>query len=169
MIPGPDYANAGPDPTGSHTVSASDPDCWSSPFELGMGWFVDLGKEDFVGREALAVEQGTGGPPRRLVGLDIDWRQIVTEHVDRGVPPNVSPRVDWVAKPVTMDGRAVGRASSVTWAPTVEKLIGFGHIEEPMAEPGTKLAVTWAIPGAGETIDATAAVANLPFLDLRRS
>jgi hypothetical protein len=38
-----------------------------------------------------------------------------------------------------------------------------------MAEPGTKLAVTWAIPGAGETIDATATVANLPFLDLRRS
>jgi aminomethyltransferase len=57
----------------------------------------------------------------------------------------------------------------VTWAPTVEKLIGFGHIEETMAEPGTRVAVTWAIPGAAETIDVTATVANLPFLDLRRS
>jgi len=169
MIPGPDYANAGPDPTGSHTVSASNVDFHSSPFELGMGWLVDLTKDDFVGKEALVAEQEDGGPPRRLVGLDLDWRQIVTEHLDRGVLPNVSPRVEWVAKPVTVDGRPAGRASSITWAPTLQKLIGFGHVEKAHSDPGTMVAVTWAIPGAEATIDATATVAKLPFLDLRRS
>ena len=169
MIPGPDYANAGPDPTGSHTVSASNPLFHSSPYELGMGWLVDLTKENFVGREALVAEQEAGGPARRLVGLDIDWRQIVAGHVDRGLLPNVSPRVDWVAKPVTVDGRPAGRATSITWAPTLQKLIGFGHIDEAHSKPGTLVAVTWAIPGAETAIDATATVAKLPFLDLRRS
>jgi aminomethyltransferase len=169
MIPGPDYANAGPDPTGSHTVSASDPEFHSSPYELGMGWMVDLAKEDFVGRAALISEQESGGPTRRLVGLDIDWRQVVAEHVDRGVPPNVSPRVDWVAKPVVAEGRPAGRATSITWAPTVGKLIGFGHVEEGLDQPGTSVAITWDVAGTGATIDAAATVSGLPFLDLRRA
>jgi aminomethyltransferase len=169
MIPGPDYANAGPDPTGSHTISASDPEFHSSPFELGMGWMVDLAKKDFVGKAALITEQESGGPRRRLVGLDIDWLQIVAAHVDRGVPPNVSPRVEWVAKPVIAEGRPVGRATSITWAPTAGKLIGFGHVEEGIGQAGTRVAITWDIAGTGVAIEAAATVAELPFLDLRRA
>lgn len=169
LIPGPDYANAGPDVTGSHTVSASDPEFRSSPFELGMGRFVDLEKEDFIGREALVAEQTAGGPPRALVGLDIDWRAIVDAHLERGVPPNVSARVEWVAKRVTNDGRTVGRASSITWGPTVGKLIGFGHLQRELAEPGTEVGVTWQIPGTGESFPAPATVAELPFLALHRT
>ena len=169
MIPGPDYANAGPDPTGSHTVSASDPECHSSPFELGMGRFVDLEKEDFSGRQALVAEQEAGGPPRSLVGLDIDWRAIVDAHLEQGVAPNVSPRVEWVAKPVTADGERIGRASSVTWSPTVRKLIGFGHVDKSHAREGSELAVRWEIPGTGDVLAAPARVARLPFLELRRT
>ena len=45
-----------------------------SPFELGLGRLVDLDKEvPFVGRSALRREHERGGPPRRLVGLDLDW------------------------------------------------------------------------------------------------
>jgi aminomethyltransferase len=168
MIPGPDYANAGPDPTGSHTVSASNPQFHSSPFELGMGWLVDLTKDEFVGKEALVAEQETGGPRRTLVGLDIDWHQIVAANVDQGVPPNVSPRVEWVAKPLTVEGRPVGRATSITWAPTVGKLIGFGHVEKGSGEPGTRVTITWDVAGTGTTIEALATVSKLPFLDLRR-
>ena len=98
----------------------------SSPFELGIGRFVDFDKGDFIGKEALLKEQEAGGPPRTLVGLDIDWRQVVAEHVDRGIAPNVSPRVEWVAKPVRVDRALVGRASSITWAPTIGRLIGLG-------------------------------------------
>lgn len=169
MIPGPDFANAGPDPTGSHTVSASDPDCYSSPFELGMGRFVDLTKDDFIGKAALVAEQAAGGPPRELVGLDIDWKQIVATYLDRDIAPNVSPRVEWVAKPVTQNARVVGRATSVTWSPTVKKLISFGHIERELAGEGTELTVSWELPATGETVDIPAMVRPLPFLQLRRS
>ena len=169
LIPGPDYANAGPDPTGSHTVSASDPECYSSPFELRMGPFVDLSKESFVGRDALVAEAEGGGPPRVLVGLDIDWRAIVAAHVDHGVPPNISPRVEWVAKPVSVDGNRVGRASSITWGPSVDRLIGFGHLDRALGEPGTEVFVDWAIPGTGTVLAAPATVSKLPFLELRRA
>lgn len=169
LIPGPDYANAGPDITGSHTVSASDPEFHSSPFELGMGRFVDLSKEGFIGREALAAEQEAGGPPRTLTGLDIDWRAIVEAHLERGIAPNISPRVDWVAKPVHADGNPAGRASSITWGPTAGKLIGFGHLLRRLAEPGTKAGVVWEIPGAGESIEAPAEVVRLPFIELSRN
>ena len=169
LIPGPDYANGGPDVTGSHTVSASDPEFCSSPFELRMGRFVDLDKGDFVGRDALVAEQAAGGPPRGMAGLDIDWRAITEAHLERGVAPNISPRVEWVAKPVTSDGRTVGRASSTTWGPTVGKLIAFGHLERELALPGTEVGVTWEIPGTGESIPAPATVADLPFLALSRT
>ena len=169
LIPGPDYANGGPDVTGSHTVSASDPEFCSSPFELRMGRFVNLDKGDFAGREALVAEQAAGGPPRAMAGLDIDWRAITEAHLELGVAPNISPRVEWVAKPVTSEGRTVGRGSSITWGPTVGKLIGFGHLEREHARAGTRVAVTWEIPGTGRSIAAPATVADLPFLALQRA
>lgn len=168
LIPGPDYANAGTDPTGSHTPSATEDEYISSPFELGMGGFVDLGKKDFIGKLALEVEQAAGGPPRRLVGLDIDWRAIVGLHLDRGVPPNVSPRVRWEALAVSVEGARVGRASSVTWGPSVRKLIGFGHLDHRYAEPGTTVTVRWPMP-EGESGQVNASVVPLPFLSHRRA
>ena len=168
MIPGPDYANAGPDPAGSHTVSATDETCHSSPFELGMGQFVDMTKRDFIGKAALAAELEEG-PRRTLVGLEIDWKTIVQAHIDRDIAPTISPRVNWVAKPVASSGVAAGRASSVTWAPTIGKLIGFGHLYTEFSEAGSEVSVSWEIPQTGELVGAPARVAQLPFLQLRRS
>lgn len=169
LIPGPDYANAGPDRTGSHTPSALEPSYESSPYELGMAPFVDLSKEDFVGKEALVAESNGGGPKRKLVGLEIDWRSIVDEYLKSDIAPNISPRVDWVAKDVNMAEATIGRASSVTWSPTVSKLISFGHLEVACGELGTEVTVDWEIEGADRTFRAPAIVQDLPFLNLRRS
>ncbi|MFN8619461.1 MAG: aminomethyltransferase family protein [Chloroflexota bacterium] len=44
-----------------------------SPYELGLGRFVELDKPvAFTGRSALLRERDAGGPPRRLVGLVLD-------------------------------------------------------------------------------------------------
>ncbi|MDR9450148.1 MAG: glycine cleavage T C-terminal barrel domain-containing protein, partial [Acidimicrobiia bacterium] len=107
-------------------------------------------------------------PPRRLMGLDIDWRAIVALHLDRGVPPNVSPRVRWEALTVSADGVRIGRASSVTWGPSVGKLIGFGHLDRRYAEPGTTVSVEWPMPG-GDSGQVNARVLTLPFLSHRRA
>jgi aminomethyltransferase len=61
-----------------------------SPFEIGLGRFVNLQKPgDFVGRRALERETAAGGPARRLVGLQIDWDGIQELFADAGLPPHV--------------------------------------------------------------------------------
>jgi aminomethyltransferase len=134
-----------------------------------MGSFVDLSKESFVGKEALVAEQQNGGPSRTLSGLDIDWRWIVNAYLEADTAPNVSPRVDWVTKSVKSGDREVGRASSVTWSPTVSRLIAFGHLETACSDPGTEVTVDWEIAGTNRTVQAPATVTVLPFLGLRRA
>src|SRR6266849_4506997 len=51
-----------------------DSQCYT-PSEIGLGKLVDLKKENFVGREALAAE-AKDGPERLLVGLEIDWNEV---------------------------------------------------------------------------------------------
>lgn len=50
-----------------------------TPKEVGLGFFVKMTKEDFVGKSAL-VEKGA--PTRRRVGLKVTGRGIVREHCD---------------------------------------------------------------------------------------
>ncbi|MDJ0923725.1 MAG: aminomethyltransferase family protein [Acidimicrobiia bacterium] len=169
VLPGVDYSNAGPDPTGSHIPSAGDPALFSSPFELGMAWLIDLEKEHFIGRDALVAERARGAPSNTLVGLEIDWRQLVGKHLEHGFPPPGTQRVDWAAKQVASNGIPAGRATSITWSPTIGKMIGFGHVDSRLGKPGTRLSVAWRIAGEEATIDVPAVVCETPFLDLRRN
>src|SRR6185503_4800205 len=56
----------------------------SSPFELDLGWTVNLKKERFVGREALAAEAARE-PQWRFVGLEIDWDSLERLHAEVGL------------------------------------------------------------------------------------
>ena len=161
-----DYTGSGGEERGAHTEV--DPEEVSSPFELGLGRLVDFDKTAFIGRQALVEEQARGGPPRLLVGLDIDWRQIVARSVDRGVAPNVSPRVLWGSLPLRINGKLAGRASSVTWAPSVRKLIAFGHVPKEHAASGFEVTIDWTEDGT-EPEEVDAVVVDLPFLPRNRS
>ncbi len=44
----------------------------------------------FVGRGALRREQAAGGPPRRLVGLDLDWADLERLYGKHGLAPALS-------------------------------------------------------------------------------
>ena len=68
--------------------------------------------------------------------------------------------------PVYKDGRQVGRATSVTWGPTIKKMVGFGSLPPGLAEPGTRVSVEWSVEGERGKVAAT--VVPLPFLDLPR-
>src|SRR6476620_8053855 len=46
-----------------------------SPAEIGLGKLVDLKKDNFVGRDALAREAKKGAE-RALVGLEINWNEV---------------------------------------------------------------------------------------------
>ena len=146
-----------------HAIS---PEQHYSPFEIGLGTFVDLAKPAFVGRHALELERGRGGPDRRLVGLDLEWTGIEAMYARHDLPPMVSALVHRDPVPVYKDGQQIGRATSVTWGPTIKKMVGFGSLPPRLAEPGTRVSVEWSVEGERGKVAAT--VVPLPFLDLPR-
>jgi aminomethyltransferase len=138
-----------------------------SPFEVGLGRLVALDKAaNFVGRRALEAERRTGGPSRRLVGLELDWDGIEGLYAKHDLAPAVSPLVQRDPVPVFKEGKQVGRATSLTWGPTVKKMIGFGSLDAGLEEPGSRVSVEWTVEGERGKVGAT--VVPTPFLDLER-
>lgn len=165
ILIGADYNPAGIDRRVAHYEVLDDRE--SSPFELGFDRFVDFGKGAFVGREALETEIASGGPTCALVGIEIDWRESLEAQVAGGLGPNLSPRVRKDALPLVVGSRTVGRVTSVTWAPTLSKLIGFGSVERAYAVTGTPVTVQWPVLDGQEPV--VAAVVDLPFRPHRRT
>jgi aminomethyltransferase len=79
---------------------AMNPEQNYSPFEIGLGRLVGFDKADYVGRRALAEEQASGGPARRLVGLALDWTGIEAQFSAHGLPPAIPAAVERSAIPV---------------------------------------------------------------------
>jgi aminomethyltransferase len=107
----------------AYMLYGNDIDDTTSPLEAGLGWTVKLGKGDFVGREVL-VRQKEQGLGRRLVGLEAEGRRV--------------PRHDMG---VETDGRPVGRVTSGTFGPSVEKAIAMAYVETDVSPLGTPLEV----------------------------
>jgi aminomethyltransferase len=139
-----------------------------SPFELGMlGKLVNFEKADFVGRRALQAEQAAGGPPRRLVGMELDWDAIERMHSVRDLPPLISASASRTHVPVFSGRRRqAGRATSTTWSPTLKKAIALASVGKEFAEPGTNLSVEWTVEARRGK--AAAVVVELPFFNPKR-
>ena len=149
----------------SHRVIAAEQHY--SPYELGFGRLVELGKASpFNGKRALVAERRAGGPARRLVGLELDWAGIERLFAKHDLAPAVSPLVHRDPVPVYKEGRQVGRATSITWGPTIKKMVGFGSVDEQHEKIGTRLSVEWSVEGERGKVAAT--VVPMPFLDLER-
>jgi aminomethyltransferase len=137
-----------------------------SPYELGMDRLVDLTKRRFVGKQALEADQATGGPARRLVGMELDWDGIEAAFVRHGQPVVLFPGTSGSPVPVYHRSRQVGKATSTTWSPSLKKVIALGVVDRAVAAPGSRIAVEWTVEGTREKVGAT--VVPLPFLDLAR-
>ncbi|HEU4673497.1 MAG TPA: aminomethyltransferase family protein, partial [Candidatus Limnocylindrales bacterium] len=143
------------------------PDQAYSPFEIGLGRLVKLDKAaDFVGRRALQAEVDRGGPPRRLVGLRLEWDGIERRFAEQGLPPAISPAVDRSQIPVFARGRQVGRVTSHGWSPILKTAIALASVPPAYEAEGTPLEVEWTVEGHRGRVGAT--VTALPFLDLER-
>jgi len=138
-----------------------------SPFELGLGRLVELDKPGaFVGKRALAAELAAGGPARRLVGVELDWSGIEAMYSKHDLAPAVSALVHRDPVPAYKDSRNVGRVTSITWGPTIKKMVGLASIEKRLEAPGTRISVEWTVEGERGKVGAT--VVPTPFLDLER-
>jgi aminomethyltransferase len=117
----------------------NDIDATTTVYEADLGWLVKLDKGEFVGREALA-EQRERGVSRKLVGFEMTSRAIARP-----------------GYPASHDGHPLGRVTSGSYAPFLEKNIGLIYLPIPLCEPGTPFHVE--IRGRAEP----AVVVHTPF------
>ena len=139
-----------------------------TPAELNFGRLVNFNKSgDFVGRKALQNELEVG-QGKVMVGLEIDYRQIEDVHSKHGMPSFISPKV--YRKPSEIHGERgekIGFATSVTWSPNLNKMIGFAHIKTEHAEQGKQVDLMWDFRGEKAAI--STALVPLPFVPFHRS
>lgn len=135
-----------------------------SPAELGLARLVDLDKEvPFVGRRALREEAARGGPPRRLVGLELDWGALERVYARHGLTPTLSAQAWRDQIPVYDATGQVGRATSGTWSPLLKKNLAVATVAATRSNVGTSLEIEWSVEGERGRIEAT--VVTLPFFD----
>jgi aminomethyltransferase len=137
----------------------------SSPFEINLAWTVNLEKDFFVGRDALAVEAARG-PTWQFVGIEVDWDSLEELYAEVGLPPRL-PTVAWrTSVPVYVDGAQVGYATSGSWSPLLKKYIALAHVESRHAKQGTD--VTMEVTVEHHRKRARAKVVQLPFFNPER-
>jgi aminomethyltransferase len=136
-----------------------------SPAEVGLGKLVDLKKENFVGRDALAREAKKGAE-RALVGLEINWNEVESLYDKVGMAPQVPSMASRAAVPVYRGGRVVGKATSTTWSPTLKKMIALACVHRENSTVGTTLNMEITVEAVRHTVSAK--VVPLPFFNPAR-
>jgi aminomethyltransferase len=131
-----------------------------SPYEMSLDRLVDLSKEQFIGRSALAA-MNKRGPARRIVGLDFDWPEVERIYERVGLPPMTVATASRVAVPVYAGGRQVGRATSTTWSPILKRMIALATLDASKSEPGTHVEVEHTVDAVRHRVRAT--VTATPF------
>ncbi len=136
-----------------------------SPLELSLDWTVAFDKGPFMGRRALEEERDQG-PPRRIVGLEVDWNAAEKLYAKYGLPPE-PPRLAWRSAIPVYGGvtqlTQVGKATSGCWSPLLKRYLVLATVAAPFAHLGTRLAMEVTIEGERRTLPAT--VVKRPFFD----
>jgi aminomethyltransferase len=110
------------------------------PIQAKLGWAVKLDKGDFVGREAIrtATARATERPTR--VGLEVEGKRAARE-----------------GSAILADEAPVGKVTSGSFCPWLDKSLAMGYVTPARATVGTRL----QIDVRGSTLEAT--VVPLPF------
>lgn len=94
-----------------------------TPLEAGLGFFVKLNKDNFIGKDAL-VKQKEEGLKRKIVGFEMKENGI--------------PRQGYEVK---ADGKVIGYVTTGYNSPTLKKNIGFALIDAEYAALGTPIEI----------------------------
>ncbi|MBO9675932.1 MAG: glycine cleavage system aminomethyltransferase GcvT [Sphingobacteriaceae bacterium] len=101
----------------------NDIDDTTSPIEAGLGWITKFSKT-FTNSEAL-LAQKEAGIQKKLVGFEM---------IDRGIPRHDYQIAD-------AEGNIIGKVTSGTQAPSLQKAIGMGYVAKDFAKEGTEVFV----------------------------
>lgn len=99
----------------------NDIDDTTSPIEAGLGWITKFNKP-FTNSEALQAQK-EAGIARKLIGFEM---------IDRGIPRHDYPIVD-------AEGNVIGKVTSGTQSPSLQKAIGMGYVTKELAKEGTEI------------------------------
>ncbi|MDX2002373.1 MAG: glycine cleavage system aminomethyltransferase GcvT [Chitinophagales bacterium] len=102
----------------------NDIDDTTSPLEAGLGWITKLDKGDFVDAAYLKAQKEKG-LTHKLVGFEM---------VDKGIPRNGYPILD-------AQGNSIGRVTSGTMSPSLQKAIGMGYVKTAFTSPGSEIVI----------------------------
>jgi glycine cleavage system T protein len=94
-----------------------------TPYEGGLGFCVDLGKSDFIGKEAL-VRQKQAGLTRKLCTLVLDGDEFTQIYGGEAV---------------YYDGKVIARVRSGGYGYTIKKNILYAYLPMELAKLGTRL------------------------------
>ena len=119
----------------------SDFDHSMTPFAAGLGKFIDLDKEGFIGREALLAADRRS----RLLGLKCET----------ATPANHGAILEASA--------VVGQVTAAAWSPTLDLGIGYAGFDHPADWIGRTLTVE-----TGGGLTATCEIVELPFYDIEK-
>src|SRR5258708_11273214 len=133
-----------------------------SPSEIGLGKLVDLKKENFVGREALAQEAKKGAE-RALVGLEINWNEVEALYDKLKMMVQIPRMASRVPVPVYRSSRQIGKATSTTWSPTLKKMLALACVSREHSAVGTALSMEMTVEAVRHTVSAK--VVPTPFFN----
>ena len=99
----------------------NDIDDTTSPLEAGLGWVTKFSKK-FTNSQQLE-QQKQAGISKKLVGFEM---------LERGIPRHDYEITD-------ADGNTIGRVTSGTQSPSLQKAVGMGYIPTALAKEGTEI------------------------------
>jgi aminomethyltransferase len=106
-----------------YCLYGNDIDDTTSPLEAGLGWITKFTK-DFVNADFLK-KQKEEGVQRKLVAFEL---------MDKGIPRHDYPIVD-------AEGNVIGKVTSGTMSPSLNKAIGLGYVPVDVAAEGSEIFV----------------------------
>lgn len=101
----------------------NDIDQTTTPIEASLAWIVNFDKGDFIGREVLR-KQKKEKPTRRLICLELEGRAF--------------PRTGYE---IVHDGETVGKITSGTFSPSLQKPIALGYLPLKLTRIGNEVKV----------------------------
>jgi len=104
-----------------YCLYGNDIDDTTTPLEAGLGWITKFTK-DFTAKDVLE-KQKKEGIKQKLVGMEM---------IDKGIP-----RHDYEIQ--NKDGEIIGRVTSGTQSPTLQKAIAMGYVNKDYSKIGTDI------------------------------
>ncbi len=96
-----------------------------TPYDAGLGFCVALGKDDFIGKEALSRVR-SAGPKWKLCSFTIDTGK---------------PLMLQGSAPIIQRGEVLGVTTSIGYGHTVKKNICYGYIPAELADPNSEFEI----------------------------